>query len=97
MPAASYVYHAANTFEPRCVRCRPQPDSFAFHHSPVSAPGDVAAAAVAIAGGAMNDQTYDPQITVKIAGTIILALVTVFILQAAGFRFVGAVNVGVGK
>lgn len=45
----------------------------------------------------MNDQTYDSNITVKIAGTIIIALVTVFILQAAGFRFVGAVNVGVGK
>ena len=48
-------------------------------------------------GGAVNDQTYDSNITVKIAGTIIIALVTVFILQAAGFRFVGAVNVGVGK
>ena len=58
---------------------------------------DHATAAVAAIGAAVNDQTYDPQVTVKIAGTIILALVTVFILQAAGFRFVGAVNVGVGR
>jgi hypothetical protein len=64
---------------------------------PTRSPDPGLAAAAAAIGGAAMDQTYDPQLTVKIAGTIILALVTVFILQAAGFRFVGAVNVGVGK
>ena len=46
----------------------------------------------------MNSQqtTYDPQITWKIAGTIILALVTVFVLQASGFRFVVAASAGIG-
>jgi hypothetical protein len=56
---------------------------------PVRSPDD--------AGGySMNNggTTYDGQITWKIAGTIILALVTVFILQASGFRFVGTVGVG---
>jgi hypothetical protein len=39
---------------------------------------------------AVNGTNYDPQLTMKIAGTIILALVTVFVLQASGFRFVVA-------
>lgn len=51
-------------------------------------------------GGIMNQtassQTYDPQLTWKLAGTIILALATVFVLQALGFRFVGAASVGIG-
>lgn len=42
-------------------------------------------------GAAMNGNgTYDSQITVKIASTIVLALVVVFVLQASGFRFVVA-------
>jgi L-aminopeptidase/D-esterase-like protein len=64
---------------------------------PVRSPDTGAYAAVNVdAGGyGMNsDSTYDPQITWKIAGTIVLALVTVFVLQASGFRFVGAVGVG---
>jgi len=32
----------------------------------------------------------------KLAGTIILALVTVFVLESLGFRFVVAGNVGFG-
>jgi hypothetical protein len=64
---------------------------------PVRSPDpDPIAAAV---GGAVNstDTTYDPNLTYKLAGTIILALVTVFILQASGFRFVGAASFGVGR
>jgi hypothetical protein len=37
-----------------------------------------------------NSQTYDPQLTMKLAGTVVLALVVVFVLQASGFRFVVA-------
>jgi hypothetical protein len=50
-------------------------------------------------GAAMNAQqqsTYDPTLTYKLAGTIVLALAVVFALQASGFRFVAAVNVGFG-
>lgn len=42
-------------------------------------------------------QTYDATLTWKLAGTIILALATVFVLQAMGFRFVGAASVGIGR
>ena len=48
---------------------------------------------------AMNSQTaqtYNPQITWQVAGTIVIALAIVFALQASGFRFVAAVNVGFG-
>jgi hypothetical protein len=52
-------------------------------------------------GAAVNttatDQTYDATITYKIAGTIILALVVIFVLQGSGFRFVGSAQVGVGR
>ena len=41
-----------------------------------------------------NGTTYDGTITWKIAGTIILSLVVVFVLQASGFRFVGTVGIG---
>lgn len=44
-----------------------------------------------------TDQTYDATITYKIAGTIILALVVIFVLQGSGFRFVGSAQVGVGR
>jgi hypothetical protein len=36
--------------------------------------------------------TYDGTLNVKIAGTVILALIGVFVLQAMGFRFVVAVG-----
>ncbi len=39
-------------------------------------------------------QTVDTVLHWKLAGTIILALVTVFVLQALGFRFVVAAGVG---
>jgi hypothetical protein len=45
----------------------------------------------------MNGTTYDGTLHYKLAGTIVLALLIVFGLQLAGFRFVGAVNVGFGK
>src|SRR2546423_863736 len=35
----------------RCVKWIPQPDSFAFHHRPVNAPGTFAVTLVAAAGG----------------------------------------------
>lgn len=41
-----------------------------------------------------STQNYDPTLTWKIAGTIVLALATVFILQSLGFRFVVAAGVG---
>ena len=45
----------------------------------------------------MNGTSYDSTLEYKLAGTIILALLIVFGLQLAGFRFVGAVNIGFGK
>jgi len=39
-------------------------------------------------------QNYDTTLHWKVAGTIIMALVTVFVLQALGFRFVVAAGVG---
>jgi len=39
-------------------------------------------------------QTVDNTLHWKVAGTIIMALVTVFVLQALGFRFVVAAGVG---
>lgn len=39
-------------------------------------------------------QTYDQALHWKLAGTIILALVTVFVLQQLGFRFVVAAGIG---
>jgi hypothetical protein len=44
-----------------------------------------------------TDQTYDATITYKLAGTIILALVVIFVLQGSGFRFVGSAQVGIGR
>lgn len=41
-----------------------------------------------------TDQTYDTQLHWKLAGTIVLALVAVFVLQQLGFRFVVAAGVG---
>lgn len=64
---------------------------------PVRSPDNPLIAAVATGGGAVNTQdtsTYDTSLTYKIAGTIILSLVLIFVLQASGFRFVGAVGVG---
>jgi hypothetical protein len=63
---------------------------------PVRSPDNPVVAAVASGGGAVNsgDSTFDPNLTYKIAGTIILSLVLIFVLQASGFRFVGAVGVG---
>jgi hypothetical protein len=53
------------------------------------------------AGGASvntdSQSTYDGTITTKLAATIILALVVVFVLQGSGFRFVGAATVGFGR
>lgn len=42
-------------------------------------------------------QTYDPTLTWKLAGTIVIALAVVFVLQASGFRFVGSASVGIGR
>lgn len=42
-----------------------------------------------------TNSTYDATITWKIAGTIVFALLTVFVLQRLGFRFV--VSAGVGR
>ena len=39
-------------------------------------------------------QTYDTTLHWKLAGTVILALVGVFVLQALGFRFVVAAGMG---
>jgi hypothetical protein len=44
-----------------------------------------------------DQMTYDGTITYKIAGTIVLALVVIFVLQGSGFRFVGAAQVGIGR
>ena len=46
--------------------------------------------------GAMgvNTSTYDPNLGAKLAGTIIGALILVFVLQQSGFRFVVAAGVG---
>lgn len=41
-----------------------------------------------------NGSTYDTMLHWKLAGTIILALATVFVLQQLGFRFVVAAGVG---
>jgi hypothetical protein len=56
------------------------------------------AARATIAGDVMNGNgtTFDGTLHYKLASTIVLALVIVFGLQLAGFRFVGAVNVGLG-
>src|SRR5690242_5969062 len=50
-PAASYVYHAAKTTSRRWVKSNPQPDSLAFHHRPLNAPGALAAATGGESGG----------------------------------------------
>jgi hypothetical protein len=44
-----------------------------------------------------DQMTYDGTITYKLAGTIVLALVVIFVLQGSGFRFVGAAQVGIGR
>lgn len=41
-----------------------------------------------------TQQTFDDTLHYKLAGTIVLALVTVFVLQQLGFRFVVAAGVG---
>jgi hypothetical protein len=46
--------------------------------------------------GMNNGSTFDGTLHYKLGGAIILALLVVFGLQLAGFRFVGAVNVGFG-
>lgn len=56
------------------------------------APGPVQASGAQVSNG--NAQTYDSTLTWKIAGTIILALAMVFVLQQLGFRFVIAAGVG---
>jgi hypothetical protein len=61
---------------------------------PVRSPDPVTATLGALG---MNGSTYDGTLHYKLAGTIVLALLVVFGLQLAGFRFVGAVNVGFGK
>lgn len=44
---------------------------------------------------AMNQSTtYDQTLHYKLGGTIVLALVLVFVLQQSGFRFVVAAGVG---
>lgn len=37
---------------------------------------------------------YDPNLGAKLAGTIALALVLIFVLQQSGFRFVVAAGIG---
>ena len=44
--------------------------------------------------GQASNQSYDSTLHYKLAGTIILALLTVFVLQQLGFRFVVAAGVG---
>src|SRR5438132_8918074 len=49
LPLPSYAYQAAKTRLVRSVKWMPQPDSPAFHHKPLSAPG-VLAAVVELSG-----------------------------------------------
>jgi hypothetical protein len=42
--------------------------------------------------GDNTQSTFDTTLHVKLAGTVILALIGVFVLQAMGFRFVVAVG-----
>jgi hypothetical protein len=63
---------------------------------PVRSPDDVPVVAAMNAGSA-DQSTYDATLTYKLAGTIILALVVIFVLQGSGFRFVGSAQVGVGR
>jgi len=60
---------------------------------PLRAPDTTIIGDVLMGNGAT---TYDGTLHYKLAGTIILGLIIVFGLQLAGFRFVGAVNVGFG-
>lgn len=65
---------------------------------PVRSPDPILA--IPPGGSAVNadgQQTYDNTITTKLAGTIILALVVIFVLQGSGFRFVGAAQIGIGR
>jgi hypothetical protein len=68
---------------------------------PVRSPDTLAGAILGSGGGDVvnsGDQTtYDATLTYKLAGTIILALVVIFVLQGSGFRFVGAAQVGFGR
>lgn len=57
---------------------------------PVRSPGDEQP----VSYGTSTDQTVDTTLHWKLAGTIILALATVFVLQQLGFRFVVAAGVG---
>jgi hypothetical protein len=41
-----------------------------------------------------NSTNYDPNLGAKLAGTIALALIVVFVLQQSGFRFVVAAGIG---
>lgn len=43
-----------------------------------------------------SNSNYDSTVSWKIAGTIILALIVVFVLQQLGFRFVVGANVTTG-
>lgn len=53
--------------------------------------------ALAMNSGQTDQTTYDATLAYKLAGTIVLALVVIFVLQGSGFRFVGAASVGVGR
>jgi hypothetical protein len=57
---------------------------------PVRSPGDDQP----VSYGNATQQTFDTTLHWKLAGTIILSLVMVFVLQQLGFRFVIAAGVG---
>lgn len=48
-------------------------------------------------GAAANNTAVDTTLHWKVSGTIILALVIIFGLQAMGFRFVTSASVGIGR
>lgn len=57
---------------------------------PVRSPD--AQVAISVNGSNSTQPVFDTQLNVKVAGTVILALIGVFVLQAMGFRFVVAVG-----
>ena len=63
---------------------------------PTRSPDDPTAAVAAVNTSA-DSSTYDTNLAYKLAGTIVLALVVIFVLQGSGFRFVGSAQVGLGR
>lgn len=63
---------------------------------PVRSPDSGTGLAAAVNTNA-DSSTYDANLAYKLAGTIVLALVVIFVLQGSGFRFVGSAQVGIGR